>query len=225
MVRSGADLGVAWDGDFDRCFLYDNEGNFVDSYYLIGPLAEYCLKQEPGAPVLYDPRLTWCTIESVKKLNGEPLLCRTGHVFLKQMMKETGAVYGGEMSGHHYFKKFGNCDSGMLPWLIILTVLKEKNISLQDLIEEAKQNFPISGEINRTVEDADRVLEKVRSHYEPQATTSSDIDGVSLEFGTWRFNLRKSNTEPLIRLNVESRGDETLVNEKTEELLGLIESL
>lgn len=225
VVRSGADLGVAWDGDFDRCFLYDNEGNFVDSYYLIGPLAEYCLKQEPGAPVLYDPRLTWCTIESVKKLNGQPLLCRTGHVFLKQMMKETGAVYGGEMSGHHYFKEFGNCDSGMLPWLIILSVLKEKNISLQDLIEEAKRNFPISGEINRTVEDADRVLEKVRSEYQAEAIAASDIDGVSLEFEKWRFNLRKSNTEPLIRLNVESRGDEALVKEKTEELLGLIESI
>lgn len=225
VVRTGADIGVAWDGDFDRCFLYDNEGTFVDSYYLLGPLAEYCLQREPGAPVLYDPRLTWCTIESVNKLNGKPLLCRTGHVFLKQMMKQVGAVYGGEMSGHHYFKAFGNCDSGMLPWLIILKVLNDKGLTLRQLVEESESQFPISGEINRKVNDPDKVLSVIRDRFESDATSSSEIDGVSLEFAKWRFNLRKSNTEPLIRLNVEARGDRSLVDERTRELLELIESV
>ena len=175
--------------------------------------------------MLYDPRLTWCTIQSVLALKGEPLLSRTGHVFLKQTMKETGAVYGGEMSGHHYFKDFGNCDSGMLPWLIILKVLKDKGLTLRELVEESKKQFPISGEINRKVSDADSVLSAVLEEYESAAQSSSDIDGVSLEFSDWRFNLRKSNTEPLIRLNVESRADKPLVEAKTKELLALIESV
>lgn len=222
---SGADIGVAWDGDFDRCFLFDNEGEFVDSYYLIGPLAEFFLKRSPGKPILYDPRLTWCTIDRVQELGGVPTLCQTGHVFFKQAMKATGALYGGEMSGHHYFRDFGNCDSGMLPWLVMLRLLKAKGSDLHSLVARSREKFPISGEINRSVDDADRVLELIRERYRDRALTHDDIDGVSYEFSEWRFNLRKSNTEPLIRLNVESRGSVPLMREKTAEILEFVEQV
>lgn len=222
--RAGADLGVAWDGDFDRCFLFDHRGEFVDSYYLIGLLAEYFLKAEPGAPILYDPRLTWCTIDRVRARGGQPILSQTGHVFLKDKMRETGAVYGGEMSGHHYFRDFGNCDTGMLPWVVLLRLLSDKQKTLAELVAEAQQAYPISGEINRRVDDADFVLEAARREFSPGSVTGHDLDGVSLEFEDWRFNLRKSNTEPLIRLNVESRGSRELVEQKTELLLDFIEN-
>jgi phosphomannomutase/phosphomannomutase/phosphoglucomutase len=222
--RSGADLGLAWDGDYDRCFFFDAEGRFIDGYYLVGLLAEAFLAREPGARIVHDPRVTWNTLDIVRRHGGVPVLCKSGHAFIKQKMREVDAVYGGEMSAHHYFRRFAYCDSGMIPWLLVLQVMCERGESLAQLVGARMRLFPVSGEINRRLADAKAVLLRAQRHYESTAIAIDFTDGLSMEFPEWRFNLRGSNTEPLVRLNVEARGSEALVQDKTAEVLRLIES-
>jgi phosphomannomutase len=223
--RSGADVGLAWDGDYDRCFFFDEGGQFIEGYYLVGLLAETFLKREPGARIVHDPRLTWNTLDIVQRLGGTAVMCKSGHAFIKQKMREVDAAYGGEMSAHHYFRRFSYCDSGMIPWLLVLAVISESGQPLSALVGERMRLFPASGEINRKLaSDAKSILARVRSHYEPAAASIDLTDGLSMEFERWRFNLRGSNTEPLVRLNVESRADEALMRAKTQELLQLIDA-
>jgi phosphomannomutase len=223
--RSGADIGLAWDGDFDRCFFFDEHGGFVEGYYLVGLLAEAFLKRNPGGRIVHDPRLTWNTIDIVRRCGGEAVLCRSGHAFIKQRMREVDAVYGGEMSAHHYFRDFAYCDSGMIPWLLVLAVMGESGKSLGELVGERQRLFPVSGEINREIRDARAVSARVQQHYAAQALNVDFTDGLSMEFAQWRLNLRSSNTEPLVRLNVEARGSEALMREKTAEVLRLMEAV
>jgi phosphomannomutase/phosphomannomutase/phosphoglucomutase len=223
--NSGADVGLAWDGDFDRCFFFDEHGGFVEGYYLVGMLAEAALKRVPGAAIVHDPRLTWNTIDLVTKMGGRPVLCKSGHAFIKQKMREVDAIYGGEMSAHHYFREFAYCDSGMITWLVALGVMCERGLSLGQLVGARQKLFPVSGEINREIADSRGVLARAQKHYQAAAKTVDFTDGLSMEFDTWRFNLRGSNTEPLVRLNVETRGDEALMHAKTEELLRLIDAV
>ncbi len=226
LVRSsGADVGLAWDGDYDRCFFFDETGQFIEGYYLVGLLAATFLKQEPGARIVHDPRLTWNTLDIVRSAGGTPVLCKSGHAFIKAKMREVDAVYGGEMSAHHYFRRFSYCDSGMIPWLLVLQVISASGKPLSALVGERMRLFPASGEINRKLKtDAKSILARVRARYEGQALTVDLTDGLSMEFAQWRFNLRGSNTEPLVRLNVESRADEALMQAKTAELLGLLDT-
>jgi len=222
VTEHGADVGLAWDGDFDRCFFYDADGRFVEGYYLVGLLAEALLEKNPGAKIIYDTRLTWNTIEMVESAGGTPIQSKCGHAFIKARMRAEDAVYGGEMSAHHYFRDFYYCDSGMIPWLLVLEQISAAGKPFSTLVNERMARYPCSGEINRTIEDQDAVIAAVKARYEPRAEDVDLTDGISMSFGDWRFNLRKSNTEPLVRLNVESRGDEALMREKTEELLGLL---
>ncbi|HEX4388902.1 MAG TPA: phosphomannomutase CpsG [Steroidobacteraceae bacterium] len=223
--RSGADVGLAWDGDYDRCFFFDENGQFIEGYYLVGLLAETFLRLEPGARIVHDPRLTWNTLDIVRRNGGTPVLCKSGHAFIKAKMREVDAVYGGEMSAHHYFRRFAYCDSGMIPWLLVLAVMSAHGEPLSALVGERMRLFPASGEINRKLAaDTQSILARVRARYETAAIALDLTDGLSLEFERWRFNLRGSNTEPLVRLNVESRADEALMREKTAELLRLIDS-
>jgi len=226
VVRSTkADVGLAWDGDYDRCFFFDEQGQFIEGYYLVGLLAEVFLKREPGARIVHDPRLTWNTQDIVKRAGGVPVLCKSGHAFIKQKMREVDGAYGGEMSAHHYFRRFSYCDSGMIPWLLVLQVISESGKSLSQLVGERMRLFPASGEINRRLNgDPKAILARVKGLYEKNATAIDFTDGLSLEFPQWRFNLRSSNTEPLVRLNVESRADVGLMQEKTAELLALLDS-
>jgi phosphomannomutase len=222
--RERADVGIAWDGDYDRCFFFDEHGQFIEGYYLVGLLAETFLRREPGARIVHDPRLTWNTLDIVRRCGGTPVLCKSGHAFIKQRMREVDAVYGGEMSAHHYFRKFSYCDSGMIPWLLVLGVISERRQSLAALVGERMRLFPASGEINRELAtDAASILKRVRAHYEKSAAAIDLTDGLSMEFSDWRFNLRGSNTEPLVRLNVETRASEPLMREKTAEVLRLVD--
>lgn len=220
----GADLGVAWDGDFDRCFLFDERGEFIEGYYIVGLLAQAMLALKPGSRIIHDPRLTWNTIDVVRRRGGIPVQSKTGHAFIKERMRAEDAVYGGEMSAHHYFRDFAYCDSGMIPWLLIAGILSATGKPLSSLVAERIAAFPCSGEINREVADPRAVLRRVREIYAPLALSLDETDGVSFEFPEWRFNLRLSNTEPLIRLNVESRGDVGVMEERTRELLGVIDA-
>lgn len=219
---AGADLGVAWDGDFDRCFLFDHDGTFVPGEYVVGLLAEVFLQHEPGATIIHDPRVVWNTQEIVARRGGRAIASRTGHAFLKAALRETGAVYGGEMSAHHYFRDFAACDSGMIPWLMVLELLSRRGESLAQVLAERRARFPSSGEINFRLADPAAAVAAVRAAYVPQALAVEEIDGLGLAFADWRFNLRASNTEPLLRLNVEGRGNPDLVAEKTAELGHLI---
>jgi phosphomannomutase/phosphomannomutase/phosphoglucomutase len=222
--RSGADVGLAWDGDYDRCFFFDEHGQFIEGYYLVGLLAETFLRQQPGARIVHDPRLTWNTLDIVQSLGGKAVLCKSGHAFIKAKMREADAAYGGEMSAHHYFRRFSYCDSGMIPWLLVLAVISERG-PLSELVGERMRLFPASGEINRQLSgDAQSIMARVRAHYERRALSVDLTDGLSMEFPEWRFNLRGSNTEPLVRLNVESRGNEPLMREKTAEVLKLVDT-
>jgi phosphomannomutase/phosphomannomutase/phosphoglucomutase len=222
--RTGADVGLAWDGDYDRCFFFDEHGNFIEGYYLVGLLAEVFLAHEPGGRIVHDPRLTWNTIDLVRRHGGEPVLCKSGHAFIKQKMREVDGIYGGEMSAHHYFRTFSYCDSGMIPWLIVLQVIAQRG-PLSALVGERMRLFPISGEINRQLKsDAKSILSRVRQEFERRALAVDFTDGLSMEFPEWRFNLRGSNTEPLVRLNVETRGSEPLMRERTDEILRLIDA-
>lgn len=218
----GADLGLAWDGDFDRCFFFDQAGNFVESYYLIGLLAQALLARRPGGKIIHDPRLTWNTIEVVRDAGGIPVLSKTGHAFIKERLRREEALYGGEMSGHHYFRDFAYCDSGMIPWLLVVEIMSRQEQPLAELIAERQRLYPVSGEINRQVADPDRVLARVEDTFAPEALAVDYTDGLSCEFAQWRFNLRKSNTEPVVRLNVESRGNRPLVEEMAGRILALM---
>jgi phosphomannomutase/phosphoglucomutase len=222
--RHGADIGIAWDGDFDRCFFFDERGAFIEGYYIVGLLAQVLLRGCPGGKVVHDPRLTWNTLEMVRAGNGVPVLSKSGHAFIKQRMREVDGVYGGEMSAHHYFQRFAYCDSGMIPWLIVAQILSETGQTLSSLVGERIALFPVSGELNYPVPDAKAAIAAIEARYAPQAIVLDRVDGVSFEFEDWRFNLRSSNTEPLLRLNVEARGSVNLMRAKTEELLGLLKS-
>lgn len=219
---SGADLGVAWDGDFDRCFLFDENGGFIEGYYIVGLLAEAMLALHPGGKVIYDPRLTWNTQDIVTRLGGTPVQCKSGHAFIKERMRAEDAIYGGEMSAHHYFRDFFYCDSGMIPWLLVAQIISKSGQPLSALVDERIAAYPASGEINRKVTDAGQVLAAIHARYAPDALTVDDMDGYGFEYADWRFNLRMSNTEPVIRLNVESRGDIALMERRTAEILELI---
>lgn len=220
----GADFGIAWDGDFDRCFLFDEQGEFIEGYYIVGLLAEAFLQKNRGSKIIHDPRLTWNTIDIVEKTGGLSIQSKTGHAFIKERMRAEDAIYGGEMSAHHYFRDFAYCDSGMIPWLLIAELVCVKNKNLSELVSERMAAYPSPGEINSKVKDADVVIEKILATYESDALNKDMTDGISLEFENWRFNLRKSNTEPLLRLNLETKGDKVLMEQKTLELLKLIRS-
>ncbi|EJE3097360.1 phosphomannomutase CpsG [Escherichia coli] len=222
VIANQADLGIAFDGDFDRCFLFDGQGQFIEGYYIVGLLAEAFLQKEPGAKIIHDPRLTWNTIDIVTKAGGVPVMSKTGHAFIKERMRKEDAIYGGEMSAHHYFRDFAYCDSGMIPWLLVAEMLCVKNQSLGELVGQRMQAFPASGEINRKLGNAQVVIQRIRDIYEPDAVSIDGTDGVSIEYSDWRFNLRTSNTEPVVRLNVESRSNIELMKAKTADLLALL---
>jgi len=225
VIEHKADLGIAWDGDFDRCFFFDANGLFIENYYLIGLLSEQLLKGNPNDHIVHDPRLVWNTIEEVIRANGIPDQSKAGHSFIKEIMRANRAVYGGEMSGHHYFRDFYYSDSGMIPWLLLLEKISHSGQTLTDLVSERIERFPVSGEINTEVKSPKILLERIKEHYLPFDPIIDDLDGYSFEFPDWRFNLRMSNTEPLVRLNVESRANKALMQKKTEEILKLINRL
>jgi len=219
----GADFGIAWDGDFDRCFFFDHTGRFIEGYYLVGLLAKAILARNPGGKVVHDPRLVWNTVEMVEAAGGVPVLCKSGHAFIKEKMRAEDAVYGGEMSAHHYFREFAYADSGMIPWLLIAQLISESGRSLADWVEDRMADYPCSGEINFKVADAKAAVPRVMEHFAAQAPALDYTDGISADFGDWRFNLRSSNTEPLLRLNVEARGDAALMQARTDEISHLLQ--
>ena len=220
----GCDLGLAWDGDFDRCFFFDERGEFIEGYYIVGLLAEAFLLDHPGAKIIHDPRLTLNTIDIVQTNGGLPIQSRTGHAFIKQVMREEDAVYGGEMSAHHYFRDFYSCDSGMIPWLLVAALMSKRGQPLSVLVAERQRLFPCSGELNRKVADITSALARIEANFAPNAIAIDRTDGLSMDLGTWRFNLRGSNTEPLLRLNVESRGDRELMERMTQSILMILEN-
>ena len=224
VIEHQADLGIAWDGDFDRCFLVDEKGQFIEGYYIVGLLAEAFLLKNPGSKIVHDPRLTWNTIEVVSRNGGEAIQSKTGHAFIKERMRLEDAVYGGEMSAHHYFRDFFYCDSGMIPWLLVMELMSSSGKPLSELVNAMMVAYPSPGEINRAVADPTSAIARVREHYETEALLVDEIDGVSMEFTDWRFNLRMSNTEPVVRLNVETRADALLLKQKELEILALLEN-
>jgi len=224
VIQEKADIGIAWDGDFDRCFLFDEKGAFVEGYYLVGLLAQAMLRgRSKPQKIIHDPRLIWNTREIVIREGHVPVMARTGHAFIKDKMREVDALYGGEMSGHHYFRDFNYCDSGMIPWLLVWQLLSRTKMTLSEMLAECMERFPVSGEINRVVDDPDAVVARIEKLYSEIPCEKDYTDGLSVSCDGYRFNVRKSNTEPLLRLNVESRGDRRLMENKTEELLQLIE--
>jgi phosphomannomutase/phosphomannomutase/phosphoglucomutase len=224
VLASGADFGIAWDGDFDRCFLFDERGRFIEGYYIVGLLAEAMLARAPGSRIVHDPRLVWNTREIIAAHGGVAVQSKTGHAFIKERMRQEDAVYGGEMSAHHYFRDFAYCDSGMIPWLLVAQLVSSGGRPLSELVDARIARYPVSGEINRHVADPGAALARVRDRYAHAALSLDDTDGLGLEFEDWRFNLRRSNTEPLIRLNVETRADAELLERRTCELLALLDA-
>lgn len=218
-----ADLGIAWDGDFDRCFFFDSRGRFIEGYYIVGLLAEAFLRKSPGSKVIHDPRLTWNTIDIAHAFNGQAVQSKTGHAFIKERMRKEDAIYGGEMSAHHYFRDFAYCDSGMIPWLLVCGLICETAQSLSDLVNQRMQAYPASGEINRRIEEPVQAIEKIEQTLAAHAEDIDHTDGLSMSFGQWRFNIRMSNTEPVVRLNVESKNNPALMQEKTQYLLSLLD--
>ncbi len=225
VVSEKAAMGIAWDGDYDRCFFFDENGRFIEGYYIVGLLADQFLRKTGGGKVIHDPRLTWNTLDLVKAAGGEAIESKTGHAFIKQRMRDEDAVYGGEMSAHHYFRDFAYCDSGMIPWLLVAERLCQSGQSLSSLIDARIEAYPASGEINRTIQDPPKVIKAIEERYAPDALSVSHVDGLSVEFADWRFNLRMSNTEPVVRLNVESRADIPLMRKKTDQLLAEMKEL
>lgn len=220
----GADMGIAWDGDFDRCFLFDETGAFIEGYYIVGLLAEAFLARHPGEKIIYDPRLTWNTLDIVRRAGGVPIQSKTGHAFIKERMRAENAIYGGEMSAHHYFRDFAYCDSGMIPWLLVAELISRTGKTLSQLVGERIAAFPCSGEINFRVADVQSTIDRILDHFLANADPKIDrTDGISLEFADWRFNLRASNTEPLLRLNVESRANASLMQQRLGEIQRLIQ--
>ncbi|MDW6091559.1 phosphomannomutase CpsG [Vibrio rhizosphaerae] len=217
-----ADLGIAFDGDFDRCFLFDENGEFIEGYYIVGILAEAFLQKEPGAKIIHDPRLTWNTIDIVTKAGGVPVMSKTGHAFIKERMRKEDAIYGGEMSAHHYFRDFAYCDSGMIPWLLVSELMSLSNQKISQMVTSRIKAYPSSGEINSKLSDPKLSIQNVYEQYSTDAISIDETDGISIEFSDWRFNLRSSNTEPVVRLNVESKADVYLMQEQTDNILKLL---
>ncbi|MDH4053908.1 MAG: phosphomannomutase [Gammaproteobacteria bacterium] len=224
VVANGADMGIAWDGDFDRCFLFDEKAGFIEGYYIVGLLAESLLEKHPGGKIVHDPRLTWNTLDMVEAAGGVAVQSKSGHSFIKETMRRVDGIYGGEMSAHHYFRDFSYADSGMIPWLLVAELLCKTGKPLSALVGERIAKYPASGEINREVADAKATLKALHDRYAKDALAIDDTDGYSFEFPDWRFNIRMSNTEPVVRLNVESRGDQALMEAKTAEVLAIMES-
>lgn len=224
VVAHKADMGIAFDGDFDRCFLFDEKGNFIEGYYIVGLLAQAFLEKAPGSKIIHDPRLSWNTIDLVTESGGIPVISKTGHAFIKERMRLEDAIYGGEMSAHHYFRDFSYCDSGMIPWLLVAELICNKNQTLSNLVSDRMKAYPASGEINSSLADPKTAIERVLEKYKANAVSIDYTDGISVEYSNWRFNLRSSNTEPVVRLNVESRGNQDLMVEKTNEILALLRS-
>jgi phosphomannomutase len=220
--KEKADLAIAWDGDYDRCFFFDEHGQFIEGYYIVGLLAQTFLERQSGQAIVHDPRLTWNTLDIIARGNGKAVQSKSGHAFIKQRMREVDAAYGGEMSAHHYFRQFSYADSGMIPWLLVTELMSKRGASLSTLVGERMRLFPASGEINRKVKDGKAVIARIENDYAAKGKSVDRTDGLSVEFADWRFNLRSSNTEPLLRLNVESRGDAALMQRKTAELLDII---
>ncbi len=224
ILSEKADIGIAWDGDFDRCFFFDENGRFIEGYYIVGLLAEAFLEKEPGGKIIHDPRLTWNTEQVAKDFAGAAIQCKTGHAFIKERMRLEDAVYGGEMSAHHYFRDFFYCDSGMIPWLLVTALMSRHQKTLAELVDARMEAFPASGEINIQIENPPAVIEKIQTAYQESAVAVDHTDGLSMNFSDWRFNVRMSNTEPVVRLNVESRADKELMRAKTAELLSLLKA-
>lgn len=222
VLANQADMGIAFDGDFDRCFFFDEKGGFIEGYYVVGLLSQAFLQKNPGAKVIYDPRLIWNTEELVSQAGGQAVMSKSGHSFIKEKMREVDAIYGGEMSAHHYFRDFFYCDSGMIPWLLTLELLCTTGKTLSELVGERLEKFPSPGEINSKLADAKVALDRVLAAYQDQAKSVDRLDGISVEFENWRFNLRSSNTEPVVRLNLETKGDKLLMQQKTDEVLALL---
>ena len=222
VILEKADFGVAFDGDFDRCFLFDHRGDFIPGEYVVGLLSEVFLRKEAGATIVHDPRVIWNMVDVVSKYNGNAVVSKTGHAFVKSTMRSSGAIYGGEMSAHHYFRDFAYCDSGMIPWLLVWQLLSENKVLLADLVSDRKNLFPSSGELNFKVDDPKKCLQKIRKLFAFDAILIDELDGLSVSFQNWRFNLRISNTEPLVRLNIETRCDLALLIKKREEMCNLI---
>lgn len=222
IIKHSANFGIAFDGDFDRCFLFDENGRFIEGYYIVGLLAQAFLEKNPGARIIHDPRLSWNTIDIVEQYGGVHVMSKTGHAFIKERMRSEDAVYGGEMSAHHYFRDFSYCDSGMIPWLLITELLCVRGQTLSQLVDERINAYPASGEINSSIDNPTIAIDRVLHKYSSAAQCIDYTDGISVEFEAWRFNLRTSNTEPVVRLNVESRGDINLMNEKTKEILEIL---
>lgn len=222
VLSAGADLGVAWDGDFDRCFLFDEKGAFIEGYYIVGLLAEAFLLNHTGEKIIHDPRLVWNTREVVFRSGGVPVQCKTGHAFIKERMRRENAIYGGEMSAHHYFRDFHYCDSGMIPWLLVMELISHRGQALSQLVRAMIDAYPSSGEINLQLKDAPKAIQVIEQRYSADCDDVDRTDGLSMSFVNWRFNLRSSNTEPVVRLNVESKADQALMQQKTEEILELL---
>ena len=225
VIEHKANMGIAWDGDFDRCFLFDERGEFIEGYYIVGLLAEAFLAKHLGEKIIHDPRLTWNTIDMVERAGGIAIQSKTGHAFIKERMRTENAVYGGEMSAHHYFRDFAYCDSGMIPWLLVAELISNSNKILSKMVSERIEKYPCSGEINYEVNDAKVAMEKVHEHFMPLMPNIDTVDGISLEFDTWRMNLRSSNTEPLLRLNLETRGDKMMLKQLITEISKVLNSI
>lgn len=223
VIEHNADMGIAWDGDFDRCFLFDEQGGFIEGYYIVGLLAEAFLKKHPGEKIIHDPRLTWNTIDICQQNGGQAIQSKTGHAFIKERMRKENAIYGGEMSAHHYFRDFAYCDSGMIPWLLVAELISLAGKPLSQLVSERQQAYPCSGEINFKVADVKACIQAVKNYYANQNPTIDETDGVSMDFGNWRMNIRGSNTEPLLRLNIETKADSALVQQQLQAITTLLQ--
>ena len=217
-AEAGTDFGVAFDGDFDRCFLFDAAGTFVEGEYVVALLARAALAQNPGQSIIHDPRVTGAIRAAIIGAGGVPTQSKTGHAYVKDALRATSGPYGGEMSGHHYFRDFFYCDSGMLPWMLIAQHLNQSGQTLAEAVTEMRAEFPSSGEINFRVADKGAAVAAVRSRFEPDAASVDRTDGLSCDFGDWRFNLRASNTENLLRLNVEAASSRALVEARAADL-------
>ncbi|PCJ24485.1 MAG: phosphomannomutase [Rickettsiales bacterium] len=223
VIAHKADFGVAWDGDFDRCFLFDEQGKFIEGYYIVGLLAEIFLQKSSPEKIVHDPRLVWNSIDIVQAAGGVPVMSKSGHSFIKEKMRQENAIYGGEMSAHHYFRDFAYCDSGMIPWLMVAELISSARENLSALVDERVAAYPCSGEINYRLDDIQAVIGKIEQYFLPKCKFVDYTDGLTIEFDDWRFNIRSSNTEPLMRLNLESRGDVDIIKKRVEEIESLFQ--
>ncbi|MGL1956355.1 MAG: phosphomannomutase CpsG [Colwellia sp.] len=222
VIANKADFGIAWDGDFDRCFFFDEKGQFIEGYYIVSLIAQMMLKKQPNEKIIYDPRLYWATLNTVNKANGQAIVSKTGHAYIKQTMRKEDALYGGEMSAHHYFRDFYYCDNGNIPWLLIAELISTSGKNLSELVANLTKNYPCSGEINLTVNDSNHIIKQLNNHYQHNAQSIDYTDGIGINFQNWRFNVRSSNTEPLLRVNIETREDKSLLDIKTNEIINFI---